>query len=136
MGYKNRKGYIHKLAVLLIASSIFTIVDAACSPSATTPATPPAPQVATVVSIYACPTCGPVLVVGLQPTSLTKADYPYKVDLFEKGKLRQTDNITWYYQEWIDDRRVRGVKFDLTPEEYSYYLGRDVTDIFSVTVHE
>jgi hypothetical protein len=114
-----------------IIKSVTTSISAASPPSASTQT----PEVVRIESIYACPTCGHVLVVGLPPTSQTKADYPYKVDLFEKGKLRQTGSVTWYQPE-IDNRRAKGVEFDLTAEEWESYLGRNVDNIFSVSVHE
>jgi hypothetical protein len=113
-----------------IIKGVTTSTSAASQPLASTQT----PDVVTVESIYACPTCGHVLVVGLTPTPLTKADYPYKVDLFEKGKLRQTGSVTWRQGE-IDNKRAKGVEFDLTAEEWESYLGRNVDDIFSVSVH-
>lgn len=160
MGNKKKKRSSSKIAVIIIVTAICVIAAAlvgaafagvqplatykdnilksditststSSQPSSTTQTT----EVVTIESIYACPTCGYVLVVGLTPTPQTKADYPYKVDLFEKGKLRQTGTVTWRQGE-IDNNRPKGVDFDLTAEEWEAYLGRNVDNIFSVSVHE
>ena len=154
MGPKKRKGHSTKKFIILIIAAILVVAGATFagiqlfsshrdnivnSDNTSTASQPPAsvqtPEVATVVSMFACETCGHVLVVGLRPTALAKADYQYKVDLFEKGKLRQTNTITWNQMQ-IDVKRARGVEFDLTPEEWVAYMGRNVSDIFSVSVHE
>jgi hypothetical protein len=160
MGNKKRKGNSNKLAVIIIVIAICAIAAAfvgaafagvqplatfkdniiKSATTSTSNASQPAastetPGVVTIENIYACSTCGPVLVVGLTPTALTKADYQYKVDLYEKGKLRQTGSITWRQPE-IDAKRAKGVDFDLTTEEWKAYLGRNVDNIFSVSVHE
>ena len=156
MGHKKRKRRSTKIVVILIVAAICVVASAAfigvqllsnykdnmnsdntttASQPSTSMQTPETALVATVVSMFACETCGHVLVVGLRPTALAKADYQYKVDLFEKGRLRQTSSITWN-QLQIDVERAKGVEFDLTTEEWEDYLGRSVNHIFSVSVHE
>jgi len=106
--------------------------------SNSTESKPPEPisePVATIVRLYACESCGRVLMVGLSPTPSTKADVPYKVDMFQKGVLLQTGSITWSQVE-LDFNRAKVVNFDLTDEEWNAYEGHDVYDIFSVTIHE
>jgi hypothetical protein len=157
---KKQKKHSNKTSVIIVVTAICAVIAAfvgaafagvqplatykdniikSATASTSTASQPTAPMqtpaVVTVESIYACPTCGPVLVVGLTPTTLTKAGYPYKVDLFEKGKLRQTGSVMWYQPE-IDNKRAKGVDFDLTEEEWKAYLGRNVENIFSVSVHE
>ena len=157
MGHKKRKRRSTKIVVILIVAAICVVAGVAfagvqllsnykdnivnsdntttASQPSTSMQTPETALVATVVSMFACETCGHVLVVGLRPTALAKADYQYKVDLFEKGRLRQTSSITWN-QLQIDVKRAKGVEFDLTAEEWEAYLGRSVNHIFSVSVHE
>jgi hypothetical protein len=73
--------------------------------------------------------------VYLKPTSLAKANYNYKVDLFEKGKLRETGSVQWNQPE-INVIDNKGCFFHLTTEEYVAYMGKDLNHIFSVSVHE
>jgi len=92
-------------------------------------------SIATVVRIYACESCGRVLMVGLSPTPSTRVDYQYKVDMFEKGILRQTGSVTWNQVE-LNINRAKVVEFNLTDEEWNAYVGHDVYDIFNVSIHE
>jgi len=79
------------------------------------------------------------LMVALKPTSLAKANYQYKVDLFEKGQLRATTSTEWNQPE-INVKEVQWVYFPLTKNEAyaysSFFKKPELYDIFSVNVHE
>jgi hypothetical protein len=75
------------------------------------------------------------IVVELKPTSKVVANKVYVADLYEKGKLRATINVSWNQPE-INVLSVKAVWFPATKEEYDAYLWEDISHIFSVKVHE
>ena len=91
-------------------------------------------QVAKVVDIYVS-WFTPHLVVDLMPTDAVQAGKYYKVDLYEKGKLRATSTVSWSVAE-LNVKNNKGVYFPLTTEERGVYLLKDLSNIFSVKVHE
>ncbi len=73
--------------------------------------------------------------VALSPTGSTEAEKQYVVDLYEKGELRASGIISWSVAE-LDDKETKTVHFPLTSDEFWSYCQKDVSDIFSVKVHE
>lgn len=73
--------------------------------------------------------------VVLIPSSSAVADEYYEVDLFEKGELRDTKLLSWNQPE-INVKKSKTVIFSLTKEEYHAYYNHDVSNIFSVYVHQ
>jgi len=73
--------------------------------------------------------------VSLIPSSSALANTKYEVDLYEKGALRGTATISWNQPE-INVHSARQVGFDLSVAEFAAYHGKDISAIFTVTVHE
>jgi hypothetical protein len=75
-----------------------------------------------------------VLAVDIVPSSSAIADEYYDVDLYEKGELRETIQISWNQPE-INVKKSKTVNFSLTKKEYDAYVNHDVSHIFSIYVH-
>jgi hypothetical protein len=76
-----------------------------------------------------------VICVDLKPTQSVIAGVNYVVDLYEKDKLRDTRIINWNQPE-INVQKNKLVNFVATRAEYDAYLTKDISNIFSVKVHE
>jgi hypothetical protein len=75
------------------------------------------------------------LQVNVTPTSATRAETEYVVELYEKGNLRDTSTVTWSTVE-LNVREEKYVYFPLTHDEVDAYMWKDLSDIFSAKVHE
>lgn len=77
------------------------------------------------------------LSVPLTPTDAAQSNKTYEVDLYEEGKLRDTSTVRWSAPE-LNVKEKKYVFFPLSREESDAYtsLYRDLSDIFSVKVHE
>jgi hypothetical protein len=73
--------------------------------------------------------------VSLKPTSHAVAGQTYTVDLYEKGKLRSTSTVS-FTQPDINVQNEKMIAFPATYDEYNAYFMKDVSNIFSVKVHE
>ena len=73
--------------------------------------------------------------VSLIPSSSALANTKYEVDLYEKGALRGTTTISWNQPE-INVHSARRVSFPLSEAEFAAYHGKNISAIFTVTVHE
>jgi len=74
------------------------------------------------------------LQINLTPTSATQAGTEYVVELYEKGKLRDTSTVTWSTVE-LNVMEEKYVHFPLTHEEVDAYAWQDLSDVFSLKVH-
>lgn len=115
-------------------SIIKTTANETSLPNIPVSSTPIAP-VATVGNIYVGFVGLDRLCVELKPTQNAKADYLYKVDLYEKGILRNTSTITWNQPE-INVQYKKIVTFPVTSQEAEAYRWHKLDDIFSADVHE
>jgi len=73
------------------------------------------------------------LSVKLKPTNAAEADTSYTVNLYEKGKFRDSTSVLWHQPE-LDVLKTEIISFSLTEEEYDAYLGEDVSHIFSIEI--
>jgi hypothetical protein len=79
---------------------------------------------------------GGSLFVELEPTSHAIAHKVYAVELYEKGVLRATAKVSWNQPE-INVSSMKPVEFSATREESeAYSMESDLSNIFSVQVHE
>lgn len=79
---------------------------------------------------------GGSLYVELKPTTSAIANKVYAVELYEKGKLRATAKVSWNQPE-INVATMKPVRFQATREESeAYAMEKDLSNIFSVKVHE
>ena len=153
MGHKQTKGHSTGIVVILVIIAVCAIVAAAFAgiqPLATYKdyvigkVSPFLSQVKSAnVSITPIATTERIytdvafhdLCIELKPTTLAKANYKYQVELFEKGKLRTTQSLTWNQPE-INVKYTKVIRFSLTEEEFNAYYGHRLDNIFSVDVHE
>ncbi len=91
--------------------------------------------IATVEDIWVSHVPRYCIVVELKPTNEAVSNKVYVADLYEKGKLRATTNVSWNQPE-INVLSVKLVNFPATREEWDAYLWEDISHIFSVKVHE
>jgi hypothetical protein len=106
------------LALILIVIAL-TASSTACENSA---------GAANVVSITAPDSTGEgadtyspeQLVVKLKPNSSTRSNYGYVVDLYEKGKLRDTSSVFWDTPD-LNMKNAEYVYFDLSYDEFQAY---------------
>ena len=75
------------------------------------------------------------LAVDVTPNKKAIANTVYKVDLYEKGQLRNTTQIEWNPPE-INVLGTKMVVFPITDEEFTAYQNKDVNHIFIVKVHK
>jgi hypothetical protein len=73
------------------------------------------------------------LSVKLKPTNAAKAGTTYIVNLYEKGKFRDSTSVLWNQPE-LDVIKTEIISFPLTEEEYNAYLSEDVSHIFSIEI--
>jgi len=73
--------------------------------------------------------------VNLKPTQSAVAGMTYDVDLYEKGKLRATTTVS-FTQPDINIGATERVAFPATSDEDNAYFGENISNIFSVKVHE
>ncbi len=92
------------------------------------------------------------LVVKVKPNSTTEGNTEYTVDLYEKGKFRDTSSVSWSASD-LNMQNPEYVYFQLTDEEFQaysqitrtatkdeysksgiLYVYKDLQEIFSVTV--
>jgi hypothetical protein len=73
--------------------------------------------------------------VRLMPSSSALANKVYKVDLYEKGKLRDTTTVSWNQPE-INVRQEKPASFPMSQQESDAYYMKDISGIFTVKVHE
>jgi hypothetical protein len=73
------------------------------------------------------------LSVKLKPTNAAKAGTTYIVNLYEKGKFRDSTSVLWNQPE-LDVIKTEIISFPLTEEEYNAYLGEDISHIFSIEI--
>jgi len=95
-------------------------------------------NVATVERIWvsAVWVSGGSLYVELKPKSSAIANKAYTVELYEKGKLRETAKVSWNQPE-INVSKMKPVKFSATrAESEAYAMERDLSNIFSAKVYE
>lgn len=76
-----------------------------------------------------------LLLVDIKPNDSALANKVYEVDLYEKGQFRAKTTVAWNQPE-INVSTSKTVGFPITGEEYNAYLFKDVSNIFSVKVHE
>ena len=75
------------------------------------------------------------LSVELKPTISALADTPYIVELYEKGRLRDSTTVCWNQPE-LNVLKTKEVYFPITKAEYDAYFGEYISHIFSIEVHE
>jgi hypothetical protein len=73
--------------------------------------------------------------VDLKPTSSAEAGKVYVVDLYEKGTFRATTTIS-FNQPTINIGDTKSAIFPASFDEFNAYFMKDVSNIFSVKVHE
>jgi len=73
--------------------------------------------------------------VQLKPTNEAVADEVYSVDIYEKGNFRATKEVSWNQYE-INVSSIKLVSFPSTYNETGIYFGHDLSQIFTVKVHE
>ena len=71
------------------------------------------------------------LTVNIRPWSSAVADKGYLVNLYEKGKLRDTSIVSWNQQQ-LDISEAAVLEFPITSAEYEAYLTQDLSQIFTV----
>jgi hypothetical protein len=87
-----------------------------------------------VVTSSICESCR--LVICVMPSSSAQASHAYVVNLYEKGKLRDSNTISWS-QPQIDGREYGTVCFCLSDEELGAYESTptdELREVFSVKV--
>jgi len=87
-----------------------------------------------VVTSSICESCR--LVICVMPSSSAQASHAYVVNLYEKGKLRDSNTISWS-QRQIDRREYGTVCFRLSEEELGAYESTptdELREVFSVKV--
>jgi hypothetical protein len=104
------------------------------------PITFPIPSsVATATRFQASNSCYPplqtCLYVNVQPNNVAIANKTYVVDLYEKGHLRESTTILWNQPE-INILQEKQVVFHIDNDEYNAYAFKDISNIFSISVHE
>ena len=129
-----KKKWIHLIYIMLLLSLLLSAIS--CAGTSKT-------NIATVQTISAG-TCYSYsdgggssnrINVILMPSSSALANKVYKVDLYEKGKLRDTTTVSWNQPE-INVQTQLTVCFNISYAEYNAYLGKDISGIFTVKVHE
>jgi hypothetical protein len=75
------------------------------------------------------------LYVQLKPTNSAVADKEYTVDLYEKGKFRESRTVSWNQPE-LNVLKESVVAFSSNRTEYDAYKFKDISHIFNVKVHE
>ncbi len=78
------------------------------------------------------------LEVSLKPTSDIQANKQYIVDLYEKGKLRNSTHVAWNQPE-LNIKQPVTVEFPISEDEFNAYFNStssELSHIFSVKVHE
>lgn len=138
MGYRRSRSQSTKVLVILsivvigvaiaaafagvqpLAAYKDTIIKSVISYTQTSPASIPFVQIATTENIYAAGAWFN-LCVELKPTTQAKANYQYKVNLFEKGKLRDTSSVIWNQPE-LNVKTIKRVYFPLTREEFYAFI--------------
>lgn len=86
----------------------------------------------------ACDKLSPNLSVELKPTSSAIAGYWYTVDLYERGKFRDSTMVSWN-QAQINVHDPQLVFFALSQSEYNAYFFKplgDIEAVFSVKVYK
>jgi hypothetical protein len=76
------------------------------------------------------------LVVCVMPLSSAKASHPYVVNLYEKGKLRDSSTISWSESQ-IEMREYATVCFHLSDAEvdaYEFAPSDELGEVFSIRV--
>lgn len=73
--------------------------------------------------------------VYLKPTDEVIVNEVYRVELYEKGKLRDASQIVSWSQPELNVKKEKMVGFDATREEFRAYQLEDISHIFSVKVH-
>lgn len=91
-------------------------------------------RIANLQEIYAS-AIGNSLYVAVVPTSNAVAGTVYKVDLLEKGKLRDTKAVRWNQPE-INANKSIVLYFPLSPAEHTAYGGKELSGIFTIDVHQ
>jgi hypothetical protein len=77
---------------------------------------------------------GGLINIELKPTKMAIANTNYKVQLYEKGKLRDSSSVVWNTSE-INAASPKIITFRCSYEEWKIYQPKgDVRKIFSVTV--
>jgi hypothetical protein len=89
-----------------------------------------------VATTNLCESCR--LVVCVIPSSLAQANRAYVVNLYEKGKLRDSNNISWS-QPQIDMQEYGTVCFQLSEQEVDAYESApadELREVFSIRVQQ
>ena len=73
--------------------------------------------------------------INLKPTQSAIAGEIYDVDLYDKGTFRATTTVS-FTQPDINVGAFEPIAFPATNDEVNAYFGKDLSDIFSVKVHE
>jgi len=75
--------------------------------------------------------------VNLKPSDGAKADVEYTVDLYESGRYRDTQSISWDANE-LQTYTLKTLVYYLPDSEFEAYegTGKNPSDVFSVKVHE
>jgi hypothetical protein len=73
--------------------------------------------------------------VGLTPTDIAQPYTIYQVDLYEKGQFRATTTVSWNQLE-LNVLEKKSVVFPASQDEYHTYFFKDISNIFSVKIHE
>jgi hypothetical protein len=98
------------------------------------------PALSNIAEIQGMNTVGQSLGVALKPIN-AKTNTTYVVDLYEKGNLRQSENITWNEPQ-INVGTIQTLDFNLSNDEYSAYSTASINNsnwwksIFSIKVYE
>jgi hypothetical protein len=96
-------------------------------------------SVATATRFQASNLCYPplqtCLYVSVKPSNAAVANKTYVVDLYEKGQLRESTTILWNQPE-INILQEKQVVFHIDNDEYNAYAFKDISNIFSISVHE
>ena len=127
------------LLVLLSVSACTSYSTSSGNNSSVNGGAEPLSNIAKVETMSAIPNgWGGSLDVELKPIN-AKANTTYIVDLYEKGNLKQSQNITWN-QPQINVGEVLPLEFNLSEQEYGAYSQASENSsnwwksIFSVTI--
>jgi len=78
------------------------------------------------------------LLVYVKPSNSVVANFPYQVDLYERGSLRSSGTVVWT-QIGANTRITKIVSFPISSEEahaYALLTQKQLRGAFSIKVHE
>jgi hypothetical protein len=75
------------------------------------------------------------IIVDMIPLPAALPNKVYKVDLYEKDKIRDTKTVSWNEPE-LNVREEKEVAFAMSQTEAAAYYGKDLSGFLTVSVHE